>query len=456
LSRAEKYSLVEGSIVNKLFLVAGPIILTQIFQMAYNLTDMFWLGRLSSDAVAASGTAGMYLWLSMAFFLFGRMGAEIGVSQNLGRKDIDAARAYAQNSITFGLIGGLFIASIFILFHTQLIGLFQIREEHVAREAAEYLAIVSISLPISFTSAAINGIFVGAGNSRTSLMVSGFGFILNMLLDPILIFTAGLGIHGAAMATVIAQSLTICLAIIMLLKSKNRPFEKMWLSFKPDKAIFKQIIKWVTPVSLESLLFSSLSMMLTPLVANYGAGALATVRVGSQIESLTWLIAGGYAAALTAFTGQNFGAEKWTRINKGFKISTIIMSLWGLLIAFVLYFGGGILFGVFIPDEPEVIKMGIHYLQVLAFVQIPACLEGVAAGIFRGKGKTLPPSIVSITSNILRVIFAYGFIQFTDLGLTGIWIAVAASAALRGTCIFIWYVIHSRKEPKTDSIENMI
>jgi len=100
--------------------------------------------------------------------------------------------------------------------------------------------------------------------------------------------------------------------------------------------------------------------------------------------------------------------------------------------------------------------MGIHYLQVLAFVQIPACLEGVAAGIFRGKGKTLPPSIVSITSNILRVIFAYGFIQFTDLGLTGIWIAVAASAALRGTCIFIWYSIHSRKEPKTDIIKNVI
>ncbi|MCL2821110.1 MAG: MATE family efflux transporter [Oscillospiraceae bacterium] len=450
MSRAEKYSLVEGSIVNKLFFVAGPIIVTQIFQMAYNLTDMFWLGRLSSDAVAASGTAGMFLWLSMAFFLFGRMGAEIGVSQNLGRKDIETARAFAQNAIIIAIICGVFIGAVFMIFHNELLGLFQIREAHVEREAAEYLAIVSISLPIGFMTAAINGIFVGAGNSRMSMMVSGFGFILNMVLDPILIFTAGLGIHGAAIATVIAQSLTVCLAIYVLLKSKDRPFEKMRLTLKPNFDIIKQIAKWVTPVSLESFLFTVLSMMLTPLVANYGAGALATVRIGSQIESLTWLIAGGYAAALTAFTGQNFGAGKWTRINKGFKISTGLMICWGILIALVLFFGGGVLFGIFIPNEPDVIKMGIHYLQVLAFVQVPACLEGVAAGIFRGKGKTLPPSIASISSNIMRVLFAYLFVSFTDLGLTGIWIAVGASAAIRGTWIFIWYTVHSRKEPKTD------
>ena len=104
MSRADKYNLVEGSIVNKLFFVAGPIIITQVFQMAYNLTDMFWLGRLSSDAVAASGTAGMFLWLSMAFFLFGRMGAEIGVSQNLGRKDIETAREFAQNAIMLKML----------------------------------------------------------------------------------------------------------------------------------------------------------------------------------------------------------------------------------------------------------------------------------------------------------------------------------------------------------------
>ena len=457
MDKVSKYNLVEGSIVNKLFLVAGPIIMTQIFQMAYNLTDMFWLGRLSSDAVAASGTAGLFLWLSMAFLLFGRMGSEIGVSQNLGRGDKDTARSFAQNSIVIAIVLGILVTVVYITFHEFLINLFRIQEAHVEKYAREYLAIVSFGQPFVFFTAAVTGIFNGAGNSRMSMFINGIGFTLNMLLDPLLIFTAGWGIHGAAVASVISQSSMACLALIVLLKSKNRPFEKVKILIRPCIDTIKQIFKWVTPVSLESFLFTVLTMMLTPLVAEYGAGALATVRVGSQIESLTWLIAGGYAAALTAFTGQNFGAGKWTRINKGFRLSTVMMTSWGFLVAMLLFFGGRTLYGIFVPNEPAVIAMGVFYLQILAFVQIPACLEGVAAGIFRGMGKTVPPSVSSITSNVLRVILAYMTVHFTDLGLTGIWLAVAISAALRGIWVLIWYLVHSRSLPKADeekSLEN--
>jgi len=455
MSTTGKYSLVEGSIVNKLFFVAGPIIITQVFQMAYNLTDIFWLGRLSSDAVAASGTAGMFLWLSMAFFLFGRMGAEIGVSQNLGRGDKATAREYAQNAIMLAVALGIVVAAVFVTFHQQLLGLFGIKEAHVEKDAREYLAIVSFGLPFIFTTAAVTGIFNGAGNSRMSMMVNGFGFVLNIVLDPLLIFTAGLGIHGAAIASVIAQSLSAFLAIFVLRKSKNRPFDKITLFIRPNMDIMKQIRKWVIPIALESFLFTTLTMLLTPLVAGYGSGALATTRIGSQIESLTWLIAGGYAAALTAFTGQNFGAGKWSRIHKGFRISTLLMACWGLFVALLLFFGGGALYRIFVPDEPEVIAMGVHYLQVLAVVQIPQCMEGVAAGIFRGKGITVPPSIASISSNVLRVVLAYSFINFTNLGLTGIWVAVAISAALRGIWIFIWYLLHSRGTPKNDILRTI-
>jgi len=450
MTKTDRHDLVQGSIVSKLFFVASPIVVTQIFQMAYNLTDMFWLGRLSSDAVAASGTAGLFLWLSMAGFLFGRMGAEIGVSQNLGRGDKDSARRFAQTSIHIAIVLGIVIAALFVAFHEQLIGFFGIQEAHVEKDAREYLAIVSMSLPLAFTIAAVTGIFNGAGNSRTSLLINGIGFTLNMILDPILIFTAGLGIHGAGLATIIAQSMAVCFAIIILKRHKSRPFEKIKILIRPNIKAIKQIFKWVAPVSLESCLFTLLTMMVTPLVAIYGAGALATVRVGSQIESLTWLIAGGYASALTAFTGQNFGAGKWTRIHKGFRISTGMMAVWGLFVGLLLFFGGGSLFRIFVPNEPEVIEMGIHYLHILALIQIPACLEGVAAGIFRGQGKTIPPSTASIISNILRVILAYGITYFTDLGLTGIWIAVSISAAIRGTWIFIWYMFYSHKTPKTD------
>ena len=453
--KSSKYNLSEGSIVNKLFFVAVPIITSQIFQMAYNLTDMFWLGRVSSDAVAASGTAGLFLWLSMAFFLFGRMGAEIGVSQNLGKGDKETARIYAQSAIAIAVVIGIIVGAIFILFHETFIGLFGIQEAHVEQYAREYLSIVSLSLPMMFTSAAITGIFNGAGNARVSLIINGVGFSINMILDPILILTMDMGIRGAGIATVIAHSVALSLALILLKKYRNRPFEKIKLLVAPSVEAIKQIFKWVIPVSLESGLFTLLTMLTTPLIARYGATALATIRIGSQIESLSWLIAGGYASALTAFTGQNFGAGKWTRIRKGFKVSTYIMSVWGIFVGIVLFFFGRTLFSIFAPNDPEVVEMGATLLRILAVIQIPACLEGVAAGIFRGKGKTLPPSIASISSNILRVLLAYGAVYLTNLSLTGIWYAVSISAAVRGIWIFVWYLLYSRKEPRLDEVENV-
>ena len=451
MAKTDKFSLIEGSIIRKLFLVALPLIGTQIIQMAYNLTDMFWLGRLSSDSVASSGTVGLYMWLSMAFLLVGRMGAEIGVSQNVGRGEREKARAFAQNSLFIGVVIGVVLGLVYIFGRGPLVGFFSIREAHVAKDARDYLAIVGIGIPFTFLTGAVTGIFNGAGNTRISLIINGVGLVLNMTLDPILIFAAGLGIKGAAAATVAAQITAACLSYIALTRSKGRPFEKIEFIRRPDKAVLTQIFKWVAPISAESFLFSFLTMLTAVIVASYGADAMATARVGSQIESMAWLITVGYASAMTAFTGQNFGAGKWGRIRRGFGTSAAIMACWGTVVSFILFFAGRALFGVFIPDNTNVVDIGTRYLRILAFSQIPCCIEGVASGAFRGRGKTIPPSVASITSNALRVVLAYVLTRSTPLGLTGVWIALAAGGGMRGLWVFIWYLADSRGRPKEDS-----
>ena len=451
MGETDKYNLVEGSIVRKLFLVAIPLIGTQVIQMAYNLTDMFWLGRLSSDSVAASGTVGLYLWLSMAFLFLGRMGAEIGVSQNIGRGDREKALAFAQNAVFTGVVLGVALALVYILGRGPLVGFFGIREAHVARDARDYLAIVGFGLPFTFLSGAVTGIFNGVGNSRISLYINGIGLVVNMTLDPLMIFTAGLGIRGAAAATVIAQAIAACISFIALTKLRNRPFEKITLAVRPDKLILKQMFKWVAPISIESFLFTFLTMLSAALVASYGANAMAASRVSSQIESLTWLIAGGFASAMTAFIGQNFGADRWSRIHRGFRVSSMMMAGWGIIVSLILYFAGGALFGIFIPNNPGVVDIGSGYLRILAFAQIPGCLEGVASGSFRGRGKTVPPSVASGTSNAMRVMLAYILTRYTSLGLTGIWLALAIGGGVRGTWIFVWYLINSRGTPREDT-----
>ena len=452
MEKGNKYSLAEGGIVNKLFLVALPLIGTQIIQMAYNLTDMFWLGRLSSDSVAASGTVGLYMWLSMAFLMFGRMGAEIGVSQNIGRGDKEKALAYSQNSVMTGVALGVVLMLVYTLGRGPLVAFFGIQEANVAQDARDYLAIVGFGLPFTFLTGAVTGTFNGGGNSRVSLLVNGVGLALNMTLDPILIFAAGLGIRGAATATVIAQIAAACFSVLALMKHRSRPFETYIVKVRPDKEILKQIVKWVTPISIESFLFTFLTMVTAALVASFGSNAMAASRVGSQIESMSWLITGGFSSALTAFVGQNFGAGKWTRIHRGFRVSSVIMACWGVIVSLVLFFAGGALFKVFIPNNPAVVDIGSRYLKILAAAQIPGCLEGVASGSFRGRGKTIPPSVTSGTTNALRVVFAFILINTTSLGLTGIWVALASGSAVRGGWMFIWYLLSSRTTPKEDAV----
>ena len=448
---SNRFNLTEGSILDKLLFIAIPIMGTQVIQMAYNMTDMFWLGRLGSNAVAASGTAGMFLWLSMTFNTFGRMGAEIGVSQNLGRNDKEKAKSYAQASLVIALILGILFTLFLILFRNRLIGFFDIQEAEVVSMTVEYLIYVSLGIPFSFISGAAIGISNGAGNSRLPFYISIVGLVINVVLDPYLIFNCNMGVIGAAVATVIAQGVSCFLALLALKYHPSVPFENFKLISIPKSDVLKQIFTWATPIAVESFLFTFLSMIISRFVASFGSGAMATQRIGSQIESLSWLIAGGFSSALTAYIGQNFGALKWPRIHQGFKISMGIMAVWGVIVTFVLYFGGGNIFALFLPDEPEVIAMGAHYLKILAVCQFVSCLEGISSGAFRGMGKTANPSLVSASSNFLRVIAAY-FLYRTSMGLDGIWWAVTIGAFVRGLWMFVWYMSYSRKLPKEEGV----
>ncbi len=441
--------LTQGGILKKLLVIALPIMGTQLMQMGYNLTDMFWLGRVGPNAVAASGTAGMFMWLSMAFVMIGRMGAEIGVAQNLGAGNPFYAKKYAQNSFQLSLILGALFGLVMILFRVPLIGFFNIQEPEVAKSAITYLWIVSLAMPFNFMSAALTGAFNGSGNSKTPFIANAIGLVANIILDPICIFPLNMGVIGAAVATAGSQIVVCLVIVIAMVKSKGRPFKQFSFFGKFDTAVLKRAMIWTTPIMLESLLFTLMSMIVNRFINGFGSDAMAVCRVGSQVESLSWLIGGGFGSALTAFMGQNYGAGKWTRIHKGFKISFWVMLAYGIGVTIVLRTFAGPFFELFLPNQPTIKAMGITYLTILAVCQVPQCLEAVAGGTLKGIGKTLPPSIISIATNLIRVVLAY-FMSRTALGLDGIWIAVMATATLRGIGMLAYYLYTNKLRPKED------
>ena len=438
-----KFDLTQGPILNRLIAISLPIMATSFMQMAFNLADMFWLSRLSDGAVAAAGTAGMYLWLSMAFIFIGRMGAEIGVSQMKGKGDEAAARKYAQNALAVAAVLGIVYAVAVVIFRGPLIAFFNIGDAQVVLEAEQYLAFTAIALPFIFVHHVITGCFNGFGNTRLPFYINSFGLALNIAITPIFIFALNMGIIGAAIGTIIASVVNFVLKILALKFYKNRPFETFRLFKKPGKTYIRQIFKWGVPVAVESALFTFLFMVVSRRVADFGVGALAAQRVGGQVESLSWMMAGGFASAVTAFMGQNFGAKKYGRLRSCYKISIAAMAIYGVFITFILFFLANPLIAIFL-DDPESIIMGGNYLRIFALTQVLSCMEGVAVGSFRGRGLTMKPTIVSVTSNVLRVIFAYA-LSATTLGLDGIWIGIAISVVIRGVWLLTWHHINAKK-----------
>jgi putative MATE family efflux protein len=422
---------------------------TSFFQMAFNLTDMFWLGRLGSGSVAAAGTAGLYLWLSMAFIWVGRMGAQIGVSQNMGRGDVETAKKFAQNSFVVSLILGTAYGIAMLLLQRPLIAFFNIDDASVVLQAQQYLAATAFAMPFIFAHQVITGVFIGFGNTKIPFLVNSFGLAFNIALTPILIFTAGWGIIGAGIATVISSILNLALKVWAMKRYKKRPFDDFKAlgvsKSRVCKNTVKQIFRWGTPIGVESALFTLLFMIVSRLIAQFGVGAIAAQRVGSQVESLAWMMSGGFASAVTAFMGQNFGAKQYSRMRKAYTISIAVMGSYGIIVSVILFTLAEPLIGIFLQDPAE-IAMGATYLRFFALTTTLSCMEEVAGGSFRGRGQTRNPAIVSITCNTLRVLLSYAIVHTTTLGLNGIWLGIIISVSIRSIWMLTWYRIDTSKK----------
>jgi putative MATE family efflux protein len=445
------HDMTQGPILAKLLSLAAPMMGTQLVQMLYNLTDMFWLGRLGHEQVASSGAVGMYMWLSVSAMMIGSIGAGIGVSQSFGRGDRVRAKAYAQTAISLSAVLGVLYGAVMIIFNKQMIGFYNFREQSVANDARIYLVIVSFAIPITYLTSTMSATFTASGNSRVPFICNFIGMSLNVVLDPLLIFTAGMGITGAAVATAIGQTV-VCAALFSMMKRyKKRPFGAIAFFVIPKLDDVRQILRWAVPTAVEGFLFTFLAMVTTRRVAFFGADAMAISRVGSQIESLTWLLGGAFGSALITFIGQNYGANRWDRINETFRLATFALLGYGAVVTFIMAVPGRYIFALFLPD-PALTERSISYLRILAIAQIPMCMEGASSNSFRGLGRTIPPAVVNTTCNIIRVPLAY-LLSMTSLGLSGLWIGIMASQTVKGAWAYIWYAAAEQKRKNKAELE---
>ena len=405
---SKNLNLTEGKIRSTLVKLALPIMGTSFIQMAYNLTDIMWLGRLSTGAVAAAGTAGFFLWFGASLVMITQVGVSVNVAQYLGRNDYDNAKKYISNGFQLDILIALMYSLFLFSFKHSIIGFFNLEDPEVIQMAINYLTIISTGIIFHFLNPIFSATLNSSGNSITPFKVNTIGLVANIILDPILIFGLGpiptLGIRGAAIATIMSQFFVTILFIIVG-KAYNTIYSHLALLTKPDIKIVKNITNLGIPPFLQTGLHAVISMIITKIIAQFGPVAVAVQSIGSQIESISWMTSEGFSSSISAFVGQNYGAKKLNRIKEGYKQGIQILGGIGIFTSLFLTFAAEFLFTIFVPNDPLAIQEGIIYLRILGLSQFFMCIEIGTTGAFNGLGKTLPPTINGAVLNVSRIPF---------------------------------------------------
>ena len=458
-------NLTTGPINNQLFKLAMPIMATSFIQMAYSLTDMAWVGRLGSEAATVVGSVGIFVWMTTALTLLGKIGSEVSIAQSVGAENKEDARLFASHNFTISLIISIVWGLMFMLLAEPIISIFNLDQGSseiaasggISKDAVSYLRIIAMGFPFIFLTSTFTGMYNAVGRSTIPFYISGTGLIFNMVLDPLFIFTFDLKTDGAAYATLISQGIVLALFIYNI-RSRNKILDGFKFFVKLQKKYAKRVFKLGLPVAVFNMLFAIVNLFLSRLASNYGGHiGVMTLTTGALIEGITWNTAQGFSTALGAFIAQNYAAGKYDRVIKAWYITLKMTAVFGTLCTILFVGFGNEVFALFVPHEPEAFTAGGLYLRISGYSQLFMMLEITSQGLFYGIGRTAPPAIISIFFNYSRIplaLFLVGVVGFSGavLGVEGIWWAVSLTSIGKGLFLTLWFIKIRKKvlNPNSD------
>lgn len=449
MKKGKQNSLTQGPILKTLIGLALPIMGSSFLSTVYNITDMAWIGLLGSKAVAGVGVGGMYVWLSQGLVSLARMGGQVHAAQCIGRDEKKEAGNYAASAIQMTVVFALFFSVICLIFADPLIGVFHLNDAEAYADARIYLQITCGLILFPYLGQTLTGLYTAQGDSRTPFLANLFGLAANLVLDPVLVLGVGpfprLEVAGAAIATVAAQIIVFGIMFLGILRS--RPEENILrqtgiFSLREQK-YYRGICKIGIPTALQGTIYCMISMVLTRFCAVFGSAAVATQRMGGQIESISWNTADGFGAALNAFVGQNYGAGDMKRVRKGYRYSFLTVAAWGILVMLVFLLLPEPISKIFFHEE-EAVRTSVDYLVVIAYSEAFMCVELATVGALSGLGKTKLCSIISITLTSARIPLAL-LLSETPLGLNGIWWALTSTSIAKGIVFYLTFQRQTRE-----------
>lgn len=415
-------NMTEGSPVRHILLFALPLFIGNIFQQIYNFADAAIVGRfVSANALASVGASGSTVFLLISLLMGLTNGASIIISQSFGRGVYADMRRAVSSLYILVTVLSLIIGFVGFVLCTPLLRLLN-TPEGIISDASQYLKILFCGVPMMALYNSGSAVLRSMGNSTTPLYMLIISSIINVLLDLLFIVWLGLGVCGAAYATVTSQVIcaVMCTGYIYV-KRKDLYLDGM--TFKKDMGMMSRIFRMGVPTALQSSLIALGGMSVQSLVNSFGEMTMAAYTAANKIDSIAIQFVVSIGMALSVFTGQNIGAGRLDRIRECLKKALVIQVVMCSVIAVVIVCLRKYLLGVFLDESAsEAVAIGSRYISIIAIAYVSAGIMQSFLNVIRGAGDVNFSMIAGIVELITRIIFAYLLAGLMH-SPTGIWIA---------------------------------
>ena len=424
-----------------LFKLTWPLFLELFLFMLMGLADTFMLSAVSDDAVAGVGTANQYIQIAILLLGVIGTGASIVVSQYLGSRLIAEASQIAALSVTLNLLVGLVISGLFILFSDVLMKMMNLQGA-VLEAAQSYLVIVGGFIFVQALITSMSSIIRVQGWTKQTMYVSLAMNIVHVVLNYILIFgkfgMPELGVEGAAISSVISRVLAAAVFFWLLYQALEVRIE--WADYyRLSKNYISKILKIGIPSALEQVLYQTNQIVLLYYVTFIGAEALSARQYAVNISMFTYLFAMAIGMATAILVGRYVGAgEKELAYNKvWFGVKSALIFTLSMVVIIILFREP--FMGLF-TDNEEIIKIGASVLLLSIFLETGRTINITIINSLRASGDAAYPVRIGFVSMIvIGLSLGYLFVFVLDLGLVGVWLAIACDEWIRAVLvIFRW------------------
>ncbi len=434
---ADKEYLIHQSPWKALLIFSIPMMLGNLFQQLYTMTDSVIVGRfVGEDALAAVGASYSLTSVFISVAIGGGVGSSVLVSRAFGSRKYDDLKRTVSTSLISFLVLSLILAFSGYVFSPSIMDALN-TPDNIHADAVMYLRIYFLGLPFLFMYNILSSVFNALGKSKIPLYFLIFSSLLNVALDLFMVAVLDEGIAGAAWATLIAQGVSACFSFLVLLKTLSRLEGKSVICF--DGTIFRSMIRLAIPSILQQSTVSIGMMLVQSVVNSFGSQVLAGYSAGMRIENIATVPMVSIGNAMSSYTAQNIGAMKHERVAEGYHVSYLMVIFFALVIGVIIELFPVSLIGMFIGSEGTALayETGADYLRFMGWFFAIIGFKMATDGVLRGSGDVKVFTAANLVNLTTRVLFS--FILAPVIGVAAVWYIVPVGWFLNWLISFIGY-----------------